>query len=275
MPRFLVIFHFVPLCNHELNANWSIGIADRSNDFVRTAFGMEYPVFGLPEKTIENAQEYQQKDHESDLYNAPVPENSWQRLSIYVQLKRRAVEPQDLLGSNLGLGENTIVILDSMHQGLTQDELTDGALSWCRLMRHADIETPLVGNPVLVAALRLIFDAIARKWSYYILYMHSYVTDLEEHVYSQPADDKYSPTLWGISKRLLRAERLLKFHILLLENVQNELADITGPKTMEPEWLRQNLKEYMRLSSEIEESLKKPITQMIDLVIFLFRQLLR
>lgn len=134
-------------------------------------------------------------------------------------------------------------------------------------MYNSDIQEPLIGNPVVVAAIRLIFDAVAGKWSDYILAMHNYIAALEEHVYSQPANDKYSPLLWSVSKRLLQAERLLKFHVLLLENVQHELLDITGAGTMDPEWLRQSLKEFARLTSEVEESLRRPVTYMVDLVL--------
>lgn len=134
-------------------------------------------------------------------------------------------------------------------------------------MYNSDVQEPLIGNPVVIAAIRLIFDAVAGKWSDYILAMHNYIATLEEHVYSQPANDEYSPLLWSVSKRLLQAERLLKFHVLLLENVQNELLDITGAGTMDPEWLRQSLKEFTRLSSEVEESLRRPVTYMVDLVL--------
>ena len=133
-------------------------------------------------------------------------------------------------------------------------------------MYDADVKDPLSGNPVLIAAVRLLFDAVAGKWSDYILAMHNHIATLEEHIYTEPADDEFSPLLWQISKRLLHAERLLKFHTLLLENVQNELVDMTGPGTMEVDWLRQNLKDFARLSSEVEESLRKPVAHMVDLV---------
>ena len=131
-------------------------------------------------------------------------------------------------------------------------------------MYDADVEDPLRGNPAMISAIRLIFDAVIAKWSDYILAMHNYIATLEERIYSQPANDEYSPLLWSVSKRLLHAERLLKFHILLLENVQNELFEITGPGTMEIGWLP--VKEFGRLSSEVEESLRKPVAHMVDLV---------
>lgn len=241
---------------------------DRTGTGVRTALGMEYPVLSMPGIVPDLAEGTSQEHIGLQRDIGSLPETCEQRLSVYIQLKRSSARRQIPPEPDLGLNENTIVILDSMRTSLASDELLDGVLSWKRLMYNAEAEDPLVGNPVLVAAIRLLFDAVAAKWSDYILSWLNYVTTLEEQIYSQPANDKYSPLLWGASKRLQQAERLLKFHVLLIENVQHDLKDITGPDTMESEWLRQTLKEFTRLSSEVEESLRKPVTQMVDLVSF-------
>lgn len=235
---------------------------DRTGTTVRTAFGMEYPILCTP-GNVPDISENERLQHDA----GSLPETSEQRLSVYIQLKS-AAGPQGPQEPDLGLEENTVVILDSMRTNLTNEELLDGIVSWKRLMYHANAHNPLIGNPVLVAALKLIFDAVAAKWSDYMLSWLHYVTALEEQIYSQPANDKYSALLWGASKRLQQAERLLKFHILLLENVQHELVDVIGSDTMDPDWLRQNLKEFTRLSSEVEESLRKPVAQLVDLVSF-------
>lgn len=240
---------------------------NRSDTGVRTAFGMEYPVLHRPQKAPGPEQDVSSEQGEHRRANvSSLPDTCEQRLSVYIQLKKRTLKPQDPPEPDLGLDENTIVILDSMRKNPTSEELLDGLIPWTSLMYNADVEDPLVGNPVLIAAIRLIFDAVAAKWSDYILSWLNYVAALEERIYIRPADDKYSPLLWESSKRLQQAERLLKFHVLLIENVQHELTDITGPNTMEPDWLRQNLKEFSRLSSEVEESLRKPVAQMVDLV---------
>lgn len=240
---------------------------ERSSDVIRTAFGMDYPVIHLAEEFAdfmnESLEDRQQRERR-DILQAP--ESSQQRISVYIQLKRHTVTAQIPSAPSLGLGENSIIILDSMRKRVTRDELFDGALSLKRLMYHADVQDPLIGNPVLIATIRLILDAVAGKWSDYILAMQNYIVSVEEVIYSQPANDRYSPLLWNISKQLLQAERLIKLQLHLVENIQNELTDITGPNTMEPDWLRHNIKEFARLSSEIEESLRKPVAQMVDLV---------
>ena len=244
---------------------------DRSGDVLRTAFGMDYPVIHLAEEFADfmngSLEDKRQPKH---LDSQQAPESSQQRLSVYIQLKKNAVFTDSTNSStpSLGLNENTMIILDSIRRRSTRDELLDGALSLKRLMYDADVQDPLKGNAVLVAAIKLIFDAVAGKWSDYILAMHSYVVSIEEVIYSQPANDRYSPLLWSVSKTLLQAERLIRLHLHLVENVQNELTDITGPNTMDPDWLRQNIKDFARLGVEIEESLRKPVSQMVDLVRF-------
>lgn len=99
----------------------------------------------------------------------------------------------------------------------------------------------------------------------YILSMHNYIVGLEEIMYNQPADDGRAHALWSIPKQLLQAERLDKFHVLLLEDVQRHLTNLTG-NTMRPDWLGQNLGDFKRLSGEVEETLKQPVAQLVDLV---------
>ncbi|KAI4243133.1 MAG: hypothetical protein L6R42_010846, partial [Xanthoria sp. 1 TBL-2021] len=81
-----------------------------------------------------------------------------------------------------------------------------------------------------------------------------------------PADDSRTSALWSVSKQLLQAERLLKFHILLLENIQNDFGGLLQEESLPADWLRPNLDEFKRLSSEVEETLKKPTAHMVDLV---------
>ena len=188
-----------------------------------------------------------------------------QRLSVYIQLKKaedHSVQlsqfPKDRLPFTL---DNSVIVCDSMYKGVPTGELISGRGAWQHL--YDDLE--VVDAPILSAIIQLIFDTIAGKWSAYVLSMHNHIAALEEIIYDQPADDRRAPALWSISKQLLQAERLMKFHMLLLENVQRDLTDLTG-NSKHPDWLGQNLNEFNRLSSEVEEMLKKPVANMVDLV---------
>ena len=97
----------------------------RSGQFLRTAFGLEYPVVQLLARTHHAKDEGSNGNIAGRFYDIPpVPEICGQRLSVYMQLKRHHDSEADSIGSDLGLGENTLIILDSMHEGVTAEELS-------------------------------------------------------------------------------------------------------------------------------------------------------
>ena len=194
-----------------------------------------------------------------------VPDYGLQRLSIYIQLNKAedfSIQLGQLLKDRLPFTlDSSVIVCDSMYKGVPAGELMSGEVAWQHL--YDDLE--VADTSILSAVIQLIFDTIAGKWSAYVLSMHNHIAALEEIIYDQPADDSRAPALWSISKQLLQAERLMKFHVLLMENVQRDLKNLTG-STKHPDWLGQNLTEFSRLSSEVEEMLKKPSANMVDLV---------
>ena len=239
-------------------------IGDRSYEIVRTAFGLEYLVPQPPAPFISKV-EGESGLNASKIELQDVPDCGLHRLSVYIQLNkakdqsvRLGSSQEDRLGFTL---DNSIIICDSMYKGVSTAELVSGRGAWQYLCDDLEV----VDTPILSATIQLIFDTVAEKWSVYVRSMHNHIAALEAVIYDQPADDTRAPTLWSISKRLLQAERLMKFHVLLLENIQRDLAEFTGNSTR-PDWLEENLTDFKRLSSEVEEMLKKPVTNMVDLV---------
>ena len=240
---------------------------DRTYEIVRTAFGLEYlvPQPLASYSTSENEGNSKASGIKSSKMIQTMPEYGLQRLSVYIQLNKAedlAVQlgllPKDRPSFTL---DNSVIVCDSMYKGVPTGELISGSGAWQHL--YDDHEVADTSN--LSAVIQLIFDSIAGKWSAYVLSMNNHIAALEEIIYDQPADDSRAPVLWSISKQLLQAERLMKFHVLLMENVQRDLTNLTG-NTKHPDWLGQNLTEFSRLSSEIEEMLKKPVANMVDLV---------
>ena len=237
---------------------------DGTHEIVRTAFGLEYLVPQPLAPFISNV------EGESGLNGSMrglqnVPDCGLHRLSVYIQLNkardqsvRLGSTQEDRLGFTL---DNSIIICDSMYKGVSTAELVSGRGAWQYLCDDLEI----VDTPILSATIQLIFDTVAGKWSFYVRSMHKHIAALEAMIYDQPADDTRAPMLWSISKQLLQADRLMKFHVLLLENVQRDLADFTD-NAMRPDWLEENLTDFKRLSSEVEEMLKKPVANMVDLV---------
>ena len=239
-------------------------IGDRTYGIVRTAFGLEYLV-PQPLAPFDSKIAGESDLDGSKVEPQTVPDCGLQRLSVYIQLNKvvdqsvgRGSIQEDRLGLTL---DDSIIICDSMYKGSSTSELISGRGVW----QHLCDDLEIVDMPILSATIQLIFDTIAEKWSVYVRFMHNHIAALEAIVYDRPADDGRAPALWSISKQLLQAERLMKFHVLLLENIQSDLADFTGNATR-PDWLEENLTDFKRLSSEVEEMLKKPVANMVDLV---------
>jgi len=256
-------------------------VLDPSTNMVRTAFGMGYII---PHPTIAAIKEAREDPSQrtprlfadgSEHSRSRLGDN-YQRLSVFVQLASRRDGSQNSstpggipqANSEELLTQNTMIVFDSLnHPGMT-DELVSGYEVWQDLATES---TATDSNTLAVAALRLVFDAIADKWGDYILHMDGFVSALGEDIYTDPANDEPSSALWSISKQLLQAESLLKSHIRLLETIQSELANATGLNTLGADWLRHELDEFRRLGGEVEETLQKPIAHMLDLVSNLFR----
>ena len=206
------------------------------------------------------------KDHGRE--NVNTPPCSTQRLSVYAQLRDEysgrtpAAAVSNLVRLDCTL-ENSVVILDSTHKGIPNHDLLLGKAYWQDGLDEYDLDNESLGATLVYTAIRSVFEAVAGKWSDFIFSMSQHIITLEEEIYKQPANDERALVLWNVSKQLM------KLHILLIENVQAELWTITIRRCrFKPKWLGQSLKDYRRLSSEVEETLKKPVAQMVDLVSF-------
>ncbi|CAL8579465.1 hypothetical protein XPA_005209 [Xanthoria parietina] len=264
---------------------------DRAGNVFRAAFGLQYLVPQLQSVSIlESIGRFSKKSRLKAVVessNEDVHDNSLQRLSVYLQLPRDPDPEEDSTessseaynsairsmtdqgkqkaGKTKLARERTVVILDSRLKAIATAPLIAGEEPWQQLLEDLDGHDSQSGRLAL-AVVGLAFEAVAARWCHYILCMHNYIASLEERVYENPADDSRTSALWSVSKQLLQAERLLKFHILLLENIQNDFGGLLQAVPLPPDWLRLNLDEFKRLSSEVEETLKKPTAHMVDLM---------
>ena len=250
-------------------------VLDPRTNMVRIAFGMEYMI---PQSSIVAALETLEKSQHrtpsllttSSEEGTSQSNNNYQRLSVYMQLKRARNEDQpSSVGNSKGKSaspalsqQDTFIVFDSIKKQAMTDELISGSEPW----RQLTDEMPSNSHDLAVAAIHLLFDAIAGKWSDYILGMHGFISALAEDIYDQPANDEPTFALWRVSKQLLQAERLLKSHVQLVEAIQVELNVFTGSDPPQPDWLHEDLEEFRRLSDEVEKTLQKPIAHMLDLV---------
>ena len=243
-------------------------VIDRFRNLIRTAFGIEYlvpyqPTSG-PSKSLVGISAAH-STHDGDSLSERLPTSCLQKIAVVIQFNNRQGTQLDFGESsekNLG---NYLMIFDKTHESLATADLIPSPDTWQNLLEDFDLVNQPVGNAVAFAIVQIIFEAVARKWSDFIYCMDNYIAALEEEIYTQPANDQWSTALWSIAKQASEAERLIKFHLLLMEDIQNSLVFLVE-KPFGPDWLSQNILDFKRLSNEIDESLKKPVANMVDLV---------
>ena len=211
-------------------------VLDPSSRMVRIAFGMEYMVSNttsvkatkrLPRKRIQHTT----SDLEED--GPRTPESLCQRLSVYLQLKRDSEDESENLAASGGAGDgtkkglserNTMIVYDSMNSEVVTDQLVVGREPWQELANGGTLAGPRSKSDAFaVATMLLLFDAVAGKWADDIFRMEDFVSALAEDIYDDPANDEPASILWTVSKEVLKAERLLKSHLHLLETIQGDL----------------------------------------------------
>ena len=194
-----------------------------------------------------------------------LPTSCLQKIAVFIQFNnRQGKELHSFESCKESLG-NYLILFDKTHESLATKDLIPGPDTWQNLLEDFDLTNQPSGNAVAFAIVQIIFEAVAGKWSDFIFCMDSYIAALEEKIYSQPANDQWSTALWSIAKQTSEAERLIKFHLLLMEDIQNSLVFLVE-KPFGPDWLCQNILDFKRLSNEIEESLTKRVANMVDLV---------
>ena len=263
-------------------------VFDGTRGLTRTAFGLEFATSrdtDTPEATRSKISRVSSE--------TSVLEDQLQKLSVYIQLRHRDEKPDSSpqeqqhkpheFGQNQPppkipsgrndkvendyLMENTIIIF------LRTTELSPGGaflpeiVPWNKLLEDTNLIKHHADHPIALAMIELVFEAVSAEWEDYIYSTHRHIVALEETIYQNPADDAQSTALWSVSREILQAERLLTSHLQLLETIQDRLAFlITFDRQDSTDWLRQQIEEYQRLKSNIEESLKKPSAHIIDLM---------
>ena len=245
---------------------------DGVQNVFKAGFVLEYIVIGQPTGSPFTADQYQKKGNSPRQDSRDVPTIGLQSLAVSIQLIDNARGSSTVPPSRSAnevpkhTRQNIMIIFDSA-QGASVEEIIPDKATWEHLPDGNESSSLELGTIVALTAVQLLFRTIADKWGAYILAMQNCVAGLEDEIYVPGADDQRAPALWEISKQLLQAERLMKEHLSLLENVQSDLfSPHHYPSSMSKDWLSPHLNEFTRMSEEMNEELKKPTAQMIDLV---------
>ncbi|KAI9726846.1 MAG: hypothetical protein M1834_001492 [Cirrosporium novae-zelandiae] len=218
-----------------------------------------------------------------------------QRLSCYIQFKEDESRipagiknPYSELPRDAGKGRkplphaedldngNTIIIFENSHTGSIEDTLIaarqEWESRWRRLPFYLAFESHDVSSDARLALecmkiiLEDVFKSIVNGWEVLLDVCYTHVGILEDRIYEEPADETRAPELWTNSSNWLKVEKIIYVHMDILNELRNNLRDITDEDEDQNTWLVGIPSDFERLKNLIEEDLIKPTANMADLM---------
>ncbi|CAZ79658.1 unnamed protein product [Tuber melanosporum] len=264
--------------------------ADPWRGVTKCSFGMDYMKhYACGDTEVESKETcvvglmgYDENDNPVHRYNVYS-----QRLSVYVQYAAPGlqtpgpdvVSPYQCLEHGRPVQElydngSTIIVFDSSETGSIYDSLISARgeweSRWRRLPFYLANDYPDEDEKMTLECMKVItqdiFKAIANCWDQLLDASWEHVSILEEKIYEQPADESRAPELWSNSAHWLKYEKLMFYHIDVVNEMRKYLVEIDGDLSDEGLWLRESPEDFDRLSSLIEEDLVKRTNNLSELM---------
>ena len=115
-----------------------------------------------------------------------------------------------------------------------------------------------------------ILDGIPRLWKQQIELLHEPHADLEDSIWSQPADSSRAREVWSMSQRLHTMLKHVDRHQKVVEAVQEDFSIFAERPHGGEEWLGRTLDEFDSLGETIRVDYIEPLKHLIDLVSSVF-----
>ena len=110
-----------------------------------------------------------------------------------------------------------------------------------------------------------LIEGIWRLWDTQIMLLHEPHAELEDYIWSQPADSSRVREVWSMSQRLHTMLKHINRHATLLEAVQEDFRAF-AERIEEQDWLEPVLDEFKQLSDTVHVDYVQPLERMIDLM---------
>ena len=126
-------------------------------------------------------------------------------------------------------------------------------------------------NPVFASAPAIqgivshVFEGLFQLWREQIALIHEPHAELEDHIYSQPADSSRARDVWALSQQLHNMLKLVNRHSKVIEAVQDDF-EIFAERQDQQTWLDHVLDDFETLAENIRTDYLEPLEHMIDLV---------
>ncbi|KAF2240883.1 hypothetical protein BU26DRAFT_470142 [Trematosphaeria pertusa] len=169
---------------------------------------------------------------------------------------------------------STIIVFENSQSGSVQDTLIGARQEiearWRRLTFYLPKEEvkndERLATECMDLVLRDIFKALAFNWEKYINICETHVGILEDKIYDHPADESRAPELWTNSSLWLKVERLMYLHTDVIKEMRNHLHDLADDLAGDRPWLGSAAEEMDKLTTQFEEGVVKPTTNLSDLM---------
>lgn len=247
---------------------------DTDRDLICTAFGLEHSLASASTLKKEGtANPVGSKSAKIKNLSSQI-ESYQRRFAVYLQRQAKEipkaptkVAPHKPPGSEQRefSQDNTIIIYEAAPADSGDFVLNaDPGRLGQRTPHATDDDEPEV-FAVMESVISSVFERVLDVWNHEVALLDVQYSTLEDQIYERPSDDTHAGELWAFSKRVLEMEKLVKFHSILLEDVEASF-DNFAERTEPTEWLEQTSKDFEQLGKAILDDFIVPTEHMIDLV---------
>ena len=237
---------------------------DLARKVISTAFAVDYGAVLLPES--EGGLPTPQSP--SYLYES----SHRQRMAVYLQRPTDSKHPVPR-SSRFNTGSKslpayakipTIVVCESSAGGAGEVVSIAPLLGLDITTRSSDPPAEAI-NQTFENILSNILDGILRLWEQQITLLHEPHAELEDYIWSRPADSSRARDVWSMSQRLHTMLKHVNRHEKVLEAIQEDF-QLFSERQEKQQWLHHTLHEFEHLSETIRSDYLEPLEHMIDLV---------
>ncbi|RMZ74877.1 hypothetical protein DV737_g5646, partial [Chaetothyriales sp. CBS 132003] len=228
-------------------------------DFGRVLFAESGPELG---RTKNSDKAYRARLHESKQH---------QRIAVYMQRTVSSKIPNARMTSfNTGTKSlpeyakyPTVIISECSWAG-TGEIISAGPLL------GLDVSQKGAARPhAVIQAIEYILEhtvsGIRQLWDSQIDLLHEPHVELEDYIWSRPADSSRAMEVWAMSQRLHTMVKLINRHAKLIEFVQEDFG-VFAERSEKQIWLDEQLDHFTQLSENIRVDYVEPLEGMIDLM---------
>lgn len=194
-----------------------------------------------------------------------------QRVAVYMQRATAAAIPGPRVTRfNTGLGNlsdhtrlDTVIICE-YSTGEVGEVIDVASLLALDLQDRTSNRTQISAQVIEDIVLHVI-EGLIEIWQSQVALVHEPHAELEDHVYSQPADSSRAMEVWSISQRLHNMLKLVNRHAKVIETVQDDF-QYFAERPAQQTWLHHVLDEFGSLADVINSDYLQPLEHMIDLM---------